>query len=308
MGVLDMARRRASKARYGEALPEESGQSAVVNNLTAQERELFEILTQHPELAPAACAGIAAARLSTDLGRTILSIYRRLEAAGEPADFARVLTEVEDARLKHILVELDDLASEKSKHASEDAASPLGVEPFWVKGCGFGAIRQQIRERFDSDGDGRLSEEERALVAEEFGDPLDRVQLLLDLYDADESGALDATELGALEDDVEARCERREAAVLQRFDTDGDGVLSDEERQAALDALQERFGRRHHGRDASDAGPGDDPRESGRERRAQARPRPRAAGRGAIRQPRHHGGNPRGEEGQRQARGALLEP
>ena len=156
-----------------------------------------------------------------------------------------------------------------SGDASEDATSPLGVEPFWVKGCGFGAIRQQIRERFDADGDGELSAEERAAIAEEFGSPVDRVALLLELYDADESGALDATELGALEGDVEARCERREAALLSRFDTDGDGELSDAERQAARDALEERFGRgRHHGR--GDAGADDDAGEPRRDRRERA--------------------------------------
>ena len=158
-----------------------------------------------------------------------------------------------------------------SEDATDDATSALGVEPFWVKGCGFGAIRQQIRERFDADGDGRLSDEERAAIAEEFGSPLDRVALLLDLYDADESGALDATELGELEGDVEARCERREAALLDRFDTDGDGELSDAERQAARDALEERFGRgRGRGRDRGDAGVDDDDGESRRDRRERA--------------------------------------
>ena len=72
-----------------------------------------------------------------------------------------------------------------SEDATEDATSALGVEPFWVKGCGFGAIRQQIRERFDADGDGRLSDEERAAIAEEFGSPLDRVgQLIRITHDA----------------------------------------------------------------------------------------------------------------------------
>ena len=154
-----------------------------------------------------------------------------------------------------------------SEDATEDAASPLGVEPFWVKGCGFGAIRQQIRERFDADSSGDLSADERAAIAAEFGDPIDRVALLLGLYDADDSGELDATELGALEQDVEARCVGRETALLARFDTDGDGELSDAERQVARDTLEQR---RHRGHGRGDAGAdGDDgrPGESRRERR-----------------------------------------
>ena len=154
-----------------------------------------------------------------------------------------------------------------SEDASEDSSSPLGVEPFWVKGCGFGAIAQQIRERFDTDGDGALSADERAAIAAEFGDPVDRAAVLLGLYDADDSGALDATELGALQQDIEARCEQRESALLARFDTDGDGQLSDAERQAARDALEQRFGRGHH-RGHGDAGVADDhDGESPRDRR-----------------------------------------
>jgi Ca2+-binding EF-hand superfamily protein len=156
-----------------------------------------------------------------------------------------------------------------SEDATEDSSSALGVEPFWVKGCGFGAIRQQIRERFDTDGDGRLGAEERAAIADEFGSPVDRVALLLELYDADESGALDATELGALQGDVEARCAGREAALIARFDTDGDGELSDAERQAAREALEHRFGR-GRGHERGDAGADDGDGESPRERRERA--------------------------------------
>jgi EF hand domain-containing protein len=159
---------------------------------------------------------------------------------------------------------------------TEDATSPLGAEPFWVKGCGFGAIVSQVRERFDSDGSGDLSAEERSAIATEFGDPADRVALLLSLYDADASGSLDATELGALQSDIEARCESREAALLARFDTDGDGKLSDTERDAARALLRARFGHGHSGRGhgEGDAGASDDDGrrfgESRRDRRERA--------------------------------------
>lgn len=170
-----------------------------------------------------------------------------------------------------------------SEDETEDAASPLGAEPFWVKGCGFGAIIQQIRERFDADASGDLSAEERAAIADEFGAPVDRVALLLELYDADDSGALDATELAAVQQDVEARCERREAALIKRFDTDGDGQLSDAERQAARDELGRRFERGHH-RGHADAGADDDqrPGEARRERRERAAARFDADGDGRL--------------------------
>jgi EF hand domain-containing protein len=162
-----------------------------------------------------------------------------------------------------------------SEDGTEDATSPLGAEPFWVKGCGFGAIVSQVRERFDTDGSGDLSAEERSAIATEFGDPVDRVSLLLSLYDADDSGALDATELGALQSDIEARCESREAALLAQFDSDGDGKLSDAERDAARAALRARFGHgRHRGHGEGDAGVSDDDGrafgESHRDRRERA--------------------------------------
>jgi Ca2+-binding EF-hand superfamily protein len=171
-----------------------------------------------------------------------------------------------------------------SEDASQDSASGIGAEPFWVKGCGFGAIVSQIRERFDTDGDGALSADERTAIAQEFGDPVDRVALLLSLYDADDSGALDATELGQLQSDVQARCAQREAALLARFDTDGDGQLSDAEREAAGAALRARFGRRHPGaRVEADAGTGNGvPGMSPRDRRERARTHFDADGDGAL--------------------------
>jgi EF hand domain-containing protein len=141
-----------------------------------------------------------------------------------------------------------------SEEGTEDATSPLGAEPFWVKGCGFGAIMSQVRDRFDTDGSGDLSAEERSAIATEFGAPVDRVELLLSLYDADASGALDATELGVLQSDIEARCENREAALLAQFDADGDGTLSDAERDAAREQLRARFGHGRRGHGEGDAG------------------------------------------------------
>jgi Ca2+-binding EF-hand superfamily protein len=171
-----------------------------------------------------------------------------------------------------------------SEDAVDDSGSELGAEPFWVKGCGFGAILNQIRVRFDADGDGALSRDERAAIAQEFGDPVERVALLLGLYDGDESGALDAAELGQLQSDVEARCRGREVALIARFDTDGDGQLSDAEREAARAALEARFGRRHLGRRIrGDAGAGiGDPGEYPRDRRERVRSRFDADGDGTL--------------------------
>jgi Ca2+-binding EF-hand superfamily protein len=137
--------------------------------------------------------------------------------------------------------------------ANEDGSdeawtSAAGSEPFLVEGCGFGAIVARVIERFDADGSGDLSEEERAALVDEFGDPAERFELLVSLYDTDASGALEASELDVVKADLEARCESRREAVLERFDANGDGTLDADEREAAHDALRERFAERHAAR------------------------------------------------------------
>ncbi len=64
----------------------------------------------------------------------------------------------------------------------------------------------EIIKKFDTDGDGKLSDEER----------------------------------GAAREARKAEFEARRAAILEKFDTDGDGKLSPEERKAAIAAARER--------------------------------------------------------------------
>ncbi|HTV23007.1 MAG TPA: hypothetical protein VMG12_30165 [Polyangiaceae bacterium] len=137
--------------------------------------------------------------------------------------------------------------------ANEDGSdeawtSAAGSEPFLVEACGFGAIVARVVERFDADGSGDLNDEERAALVEEFGDPAQRFELLVSVYDADSSGSLEASELEAVKADLETRCENRRTALLERFDANGDGTLDADEREAARTALHERFAERHAAR------------------------------------------------------------
>jgi Ca2+-binding EF-hand superfamily protein len=137
--------------------------------------------------------------------------------------------------------------------ANEDGSdeawtSATGDEPFLVEGCGFGAVVARVIERFDTDGSGDLNEAERAALVDEFGDPSQRFELLISVYDSDGSGALEASELDAVKADLEARCENRREALIERFDADGDGALDADEREAARAALRERFAERHAAR------------------------------------------------------------
>jgi Ca2+-binding EF-hand superfamily protein len=136
-----------------------------------------------------------------------------------------------------------------NEDGSDEAwTSASGDEPFVVESCGFDTIVARVIERFDSDGDGDLSETERAAIVEEFGDPADRLQILMSVYDTDDSGSLEASELEAVKTDLEARCESLRERLLERFDTNGDGTLDATEREAARQALRERFAAHHAAR------------------------------------------------------------
>jgi DNA primase len=85
--------------------------------LSPFETELLEILCLHPELAPTALADVAEGDLASPTARELLATYRRLEECGDSLEFNTVLGEIEAPELKHVLVELDDLAHEKSPKA-----------------------------------------------------------------------------------------------------------------------------------------------------------------------------------------------
>jgi Ca2+-binding EF-hand superfamily protein len=132
--------------------------------------------------------------------------------------------------------------------SDEAWTSASGDQPFVVESCGFDAIVAQVVAHFDTDGSGDLNEAERAAVSEEFGDPTDRLQILMSVYDTDGSGSLEASELAVLKTDLEARCQTLRTGLLERFDTNGDGALDASEREAIRTGLRDRFGERHAAR------------------------------------------------------------
>jgi DNA primase len=93
--------------------------------LAPGEVELLEILVLHPELAPTALTDVSDDDLSSATARELFQAYRRLEEGGHSLDFNAVLAEIEDPQLKHVLVELDDLAHDKSQKAIFDGPARL---------------------------------------------------------------------------------------------------------------------------------------------------------------------------------------
>ncbi|MEX0818192.1 MAG: DNA primase [Pirellulaceae bacterium] len=97
----------------------------LVSDLDPCDAELIELLTQHPELADQALAAIVPEELSSRPTRTIYETYQVVLGKGEPVEFNRILTELDDPQLKSLLVSLDEQAIEKEKHVQADAASRL---------------------------------------------------------------------------------------------------------------------------------------------------------------------------------------
>lgn len=100
-----------------------------------------------------------------------------------------------------------------------------------------------ILEKFDTDGDGKLSDEEakaaRAAMQE-------KRAAIVAKFDKDGDGELNDEEREAAKEELKALHGDREmphrparARILKRFDKDGDGKLNEEEREAAKGALKQ---------------------------------------------------------------------
>ncbi|MBK1833371.1 EF-hand domain-containing protein [Roseibacillus ishigakijimensis] len=85
----------------------------------------------------------------------------------------------------------------------------------------------EVIAKFDTDGDGKLNEEERKAAREARRAEFEKRRAeMLEKFDTDKDGKLSQ--------------EERKAAMLARFDKDGDGELSDAEKEEARKAAPPR--------------------------------------------------------------------
>jgi len=118
--------RKGAKTTEPPAEPTpETPRSHKLSAMSAFEMELLEILCLHAELAPTALADVAEHDLTSPTARELFQTYRRLEESGQSLEFNTVLAEIEAPELKHVLVELDDLAHDKSPKAILDGPDRL---------------------------------------------------------------------------------------------------------------------------------------------------------------------------------------
>ena len=160
---LQELRREAPPARQ---TPGEAGMPAplALRDLGTHETELFEILVRHPRLADTAILELSAEQLSPGPSRALFEVYRQLAELGLEPEFGRVLSALEDPRLKHVLVELDERAQAKEEHASQAAPARLRH------------LIDDLRDRFDASQrrerlaaleQGTLTDEEEKRVLEQ---------------------------------------------------------------------------------------------------------------------------------------------
>ena len=115
------------------------------------------------------------------------------------------------------------------------ADAPMAAEDWSERFEEMKKRREDFMARFDTDGDGEISEEEREAIREAFqAQRRERMlERMTERFDADGDGELNDEERLAAEAELEARDIERRARMVERFDTDGDGQLSDAENQAA---------------------------------------------------------------------------
>ena len=97
-------------------------------------------------------------------------------------------------------------------------------------------IPAPVLEKFDTDKDGKLSDDEKKAMRDEMKAQQEkRKAAALEKYDKDGDGKLSEEERAAMKADMDAK----RAAMLEKYDADKDGKLSPSEIKTARDAGEE---------------------------------------------------------------------
>ncbi|MFM2248358.1 MAG: hypothetical protein RL071_4433 [Pseudomonadota bacterium] len=133
---------------------------------------------------------------------------------------------------------LGSAASGARREADEAAAAEPTAPPPMFRACDAEGEFVGLLGVYDEDASGALEGDEAERVEAEHGGhrggPREGLlHMLRVVYDIDQSGVFEDSELSVLFEDFTARCAAIHAELLVRFDADGDGALSDAEQEVA---------------------------------------------------------------------------
>lgn len=108
-----------------------------------------------------------------------------------------------------------------------------------------GHCHKKILEKFDKDGDGKLSEDEKKAMREAIAKRREKFKTIFEQlrqkYDSNGDGELSDDEKKAMREDLKRQHEEFKAQMLQKYDADGDGKLSEDERKEAREAEKQEL-------------------------------------------------------------------
>ncbi|MFO0912437.1 MAG: DNA primase [Pirellulales bacterium] len=121
--LMALRQTRPTSLRYdregGESTSRPASPAASPRMLDQWETELFELLIERPEFLSPVLEQIDPDELVSESARQLLAVYQDLDAHSLPLDFQHVMTRVESAELKRLLVQLDDRIHQRAKTDQE---------------------------------------------------------------------------------------------------------------------------------------------------------------------------------------------
>ena len=86
--------------------------------MTPTECELFEIMVMFPAIAPVAIERFPVGNLSSNTAKSLFQVFLDLELEAHALDFASVMSAIEDAGLKSVLVSIEEHSTRKAPFAT----------------------------------------------------------------------------------------------------------------------------------------------------------------------------------------------